>query len=61
LVIIGLLLGKTGKRIWQRERQGFLMFRGAKHLEVLTANELIAKFLKWEPVIADHPTDSGDM
>ncbi len=28
-------------------------------LDVLTANELIDKFHKWERVITDHPTDSG--
>ncbi len=28
-------------------------------LVVLTANELIDKFHKWERVIADHLTDSG--
>jgi len=55
--------GQNWKGILERERQGFFVDIGAKHLhallDVLTANELIDKFHKWELVIADHPTDSG--
>src|SRR5436305_14494341 len=59
--------GQNWKGIRERERQGFFVDIEAKYLEeqlhalldVLTANEFIDKFHKWERVIADHPTGSG--